>query len=80
VHCTRQPTRHDLGAVVRAFRLRTDLSQERLEQASRLPHCVSSVERGERTPSFEVIARRQAAVEATWREFGEALDRQVKRG
>lgn len=41
---------------------------------------VSSAERGERNVSFEAIARWLAAVGASWREFGEALDRQVKRG
>jgi transcriptional regulator with XRE-family HTH domain len=74
-------TRDDLGATLRVLRLRAGLSQERLEHASRLHRTyVSSVERGERNPSFEAIARWLAAVKVSWREFGEALDRQAKRG
>lgn len=55
-------------------------SQEKLEFASGLHRTyVSSVERGERNPGFEAIARWLASLKVSWREFGEALDGQVKR-
>lgn len=76
----RQPTRDDLGAVLRELRDRAGLTQERLEQDSGLHRTyVSSAERGERNVSFEAIVRWLAAVGASWREFGEALDRRVSR-
>lgn len=76
----RQPTRHDLGVVLRALRRRTEYSQEKLEFVSGLHRTyVSSVERGERNPGFEAIARWLAAVNVSWSDFGEALDRQVRR-
>ena len=80
VHKARRPTRDDLGTVLRAFRIRAGLSQEKLEFASGLHRTyVSSVERGERNPGFEAIGRWLTAVGASWREFGEALDRRVSR-
>lgn len=80
MHRARQPTRDDLGIVLRALRLRAGYSQEKLEFASGLHRTyVSSVERGERNPGFGAIARWLAALKVSWREFGEALDRQVKR-
>lgn len=81
VHKARKPTRYDLGVVLRAFRLREKFSQEKLEFASGLHRTyVSSVERGERNPGFEAIARWLAALKVSWGEFGDALDRQIKRG
>lgn len=80
MHRARQPTRKDLGIVLRQFRQRADMSQERLEHASGLHRTyVSSAERGERNVSFEALARWLAAAGASWREFGEALDRQLRR-
>jgi transcriptional regulator with XRE-family HTH domain len=76
----RIPTQKDLGAVLRKLRDGAGLTQERLEHISGLHRTyVSSAERGERNVSFEAIARWLAAVDATWREFGEAIDRQGKR-
>lgn len=80
VHKARRLTRDDLGTVLRAFRIRAGLSQEKLEFASGLHRTyVSSIERGERNPGFDAIGRWLAALKVSWREFGEALDRQVKR-
>lgn len=67
--------------MLRGLRKRAELSQERLELASGLHRTyVSSTERGERNISFEALARWLPAVGATWQDFGEALDRQTKRG
>jgi transcriptional regulator with XRE-family HTH domain len=76
----RQASRKDLGAVLRELRNRAQMTQERVEHASGLHRTyVSSAERGERNVSFEALGRWLAAVGASWREFGDALDRQVKR-
>jgi transcriptional regulator with XRE-family HTH domain len=56
------------------------LSQEDLGFAADLHrNYVGGVERGERNPSFESISRWLVAVGVSWRDFGEALDRQGKR-
>ena len=74
------PTRQTLGAVLRAFREQRGLSQEELGFAATLHrNYVGGVERGERNPSFESIARWLAAMNVTWRDFGDALDKQLKK-
>lgn len=73
------PSRKILGAVLRSFRERRGLSQEAVGFAANLHrNYVGGVERGERNPSFEALARWIVAVSTTWHEFGEALDRETK--
>lgn len=80
MHRIQKPARADLGAVLRDLRKRAGLSQEALEHRSGLHRTyVSSAERGERNVSFEALVRWLAAVGASWREFGDALDRQARR-
>ena len=52
------------------------MSQESLGYKAKLHrNYVGGVERGERNPSFESLARWLRAVGVTWREFGESLDK-----
>ena len=75
------PTKKTLGHVLRAFREGRGLSQEELGFAADLHrNYVGGVERGERNPSFESLARWLAAIKVTWREFGEAIDRKAGSG
>ncbi len=70
------PSRKALGATLRAFRDRTDLSQEALADAAGLHRTyVGGVERGERNPSFESITRMLQALGVSWSQLGRALDR-----
>ncbi len=57
------------------LRIRRKLSQEELGARAGLHRTyVGQVERGERNPSFESLDRLLAACDATWTEFGAALD------
>jgi transcriptional regulator with XRE-family HTH domain len=72
------PTRKALGRVLRTFREQRNLSQEELGYAADLHrNYVGGVERGERNPTFESLARWLAAVNVTWREFGDAIERKA---
>lgn len=70
------PSKNALGAALRAFRERTELSQEALADAAGLHRTyVGGVERGERNPSFESITRMLQALGVSWSQLGRALDR-----
>ena len=74
------PTRKLLGAVLRGFREDRGWSQETLGfEADLHRNYIGGVERGERNPSFESISRWLSALNVSWREFGEALDRRSRR-
>lgn len=74
------PTRTELGRVLRSFRERLGVSQERLGFAAKLHrNYVGSAERGERNVSFEGLARWLDALDVSWEEFGTAVDTVVKR-
>ncbi len=69
-----------LGAVIRAFRQRTGLSQESLAERAHLHRTyIGSVERGERNPSFQSLSRILDALDVSWTEFGQAIDREARR-
>jgi transcriptional regulator with XRE-family HTH domain len=69
-----------LAAVLRAFRERSGLSQERLAQRANIDRTyVGSVERGQRNPTMMVVDRLLTEMEVTWAEFGAALDREARR-
>jgi transcriptional regulator with XRE-family HTH domain len=66
--------------VLRSFREERELSQEDLGFDAKLHrNYVGGVERGERNPSFESLARWLAALNVSWAELGEALDRGGRR-
>jgi transcriptional regulator with XRE-family HTH domain len=73
------PAEKRSALVLRALRGKRELPQEDLGfEASLHRNCIGGVERGERNPSFESLSRWLAAVHVTWREFGDALDREMK--
>lgn len=73
-HRTR-PSRKQLGHVLRSYRERLGLSQERLGfEADLHRNYVGSAERGERNVSFEGLARWLSALGVSWQEFGAAID------
>lgn len=75
-----RPTRKALGLVLRELRERRGLSQEALGFKARLHrNYVGGVERGERNPSFESLVRWLDCVGVSWKDFGEALERQAIR-
>jgi transcriptional regulator with XRE-family HTH domain len=74
------PNRNALGAVLRGFREKRGLSQEDLGFKAKLHrNYIGGVERGERNPSYESLSRWLVAVKVSWKDFGDALDRQIKR-
>jgi transcriptional regulator with XRE-family HTH domain len=69
-----------LGDVLRQFREHRGLSQEELGFGAKLHrNYVGGVERGERNPSFESLSRWLAALNITWRDFGDALDQKARK-
>jgi transcriptional regulator with XRE-family HTH domain len=63
-----------LGAVLRQFRVRRDLSQEALAARAKLDRTyVGGVERGERNVSYKNLARLLGALNVDWVEFAQAL-------
>lgn len=73
------PSRKTLGAVLRAFREKRELSQEELGFRAKLHrNYIGGVERGERNPTIESVGRWLTALHVSWREFGEAIDRGAK--
>lgn len=74
------PARRELGSVLRAFRERLAISQERLGFAADLHrNYIGSAERGERNVSFEGLVRWLDALGVSWEEFGAAIDASVRR-
>lgn len=74
------PDRRVLGLVLRTFREVAGLSQEALGYRADLHrNYVGSAERGERNVSFDAMERWLVALELTWGEFGQALDREAAR-
>lgn len=66
----------DVGAVLRAFRLRRGLTQEQLAARAKMHrNYVGGVERGEKSPTLKSVGRILAVLGVTWTEFGAALDR-----
>ena len=66
--------------MLREFRERRELSQEALGFKAKMHrNYVGGVERGERNPSFENLTRWLDSVGVSWKEFGEALERQANR-
>lgn len=56
------------------------MSQETLGFKAKMHrNYVGGVERGERNPTFEILARWLDSVDVSWTELGEALERQVGR-
>lgn len=75
-----RPSRKTLGIVLRAFRENRGMSQETLGFKAKMHrNYVGGVERGERNPTFEILARWLDSVDVSWTELGEALERQVGR-
>ena len=70
-----RPTLITLGLVVREFRTRRGLSQDRLANRAGVDRAyVGGIERAERHPTWEVIERLLAVLEVSWAEFGRAVD------
>lgn len=66
--------------MLRTFREKRELSQEALGFKAHLHrNYIGGVERGERNPSFESLTRWLDSVSVSWKEFGEALERQASR-
>ncbi len=64
-----------LGRAVQAIRTREGLTQEQVSAAAGLhPTYVSDIERGARTPSWEVLTRLAAGMGVTIGEIGRAYD------
>lgn len=64
-----------IGATLRAFRLRANLTQEELARRSKLHrNYIGGVERGERNPSFLAVAELLRALRVSWTDLGRALD------
>ncbi|MGQ0714801.1 MAG: helix-turn-helix domain-containing protein [Gemmatimonadaceae bacterium] len=74
------PDRRVLGRVLRRLREEADLTQEKLGFRAKLHrNYVGSAERGERNVSFDSIERWLAALETSWKAFGQALDWEAER-
>ena len=74
------PDRAALGAALRAFRKRKDITQEQLSFRSGLTTAlISDTENGKRNLSFESIGKLLVALEADWEELGRALVREAKK-
>jgi transcriptional regulator with XRE-family HTH domain len=74
------PDREHLGKTLRAFRERSNLSQEALAQRAGLHRTyVGGVERGERNPSFDSLEKLLDACNVTWTAFALELDSQARR-
>ncbi len=65
-----------VGSVLREFRIQKSLSQEGLAELAKVHRTyVGGVERGTRNPSFRTLSRIVMALEVSWVEFGDALDK-----
>ena len=69
-----------LGKVLRSFREKMRISQEKLaEMASLHRTYIGSVERGERNPSFKSLGRVLQSMGISWSHFGKHLDSELMR-
>jgi transcriptional regulator with XRE-family HTH domain len=67
--------RRRLGRVLRDFRQRAGLTQERVADLADLSkQYVADVEAGRRNPTLLVLQRVRRALRVTWEELGQALD------
>lgn len=72
------PSRYDLGRVLRSLRKQHPgrITLEELGRRAGLHDTyIGDVERGERNPSFESVAKILAGLGVSWEEFGRLLDR-----
>lgn len=77
---TRQTAGAYIGPILRSLRERLGYSQESLAEIARIHRTyIGGVERGERNPSIATLDRILKALGVTWKQFGEALDRGLKR-
>ncbi len=64
-----------IGAVLRSLRQQRGLSQEDLAvKAGMHRNYIGGIERGEKSPTFNSVARILATLGVTWTELGKALD------
>lgn len=66
-----------LGRALRALRVAKGYSQEALAEASGLHRTyISGIEIGKRNPTYLVLSRLLSALDATWADFAQALERE----
>lgn len=73
----RSPTSNPpIGPILRALREQRGLTQEELAAKARMHrNYIGGVERGERNPTLNSIAKFLEVLHVSWAELGEALDR-----
>ena len=70
-----------LGMVLRTLRKERQLSQDRLANLTGIDRAyLGGIERAERHPTWEIIARLLTMLDVGWGEFGHALDRAAQQG
>lgn len=69
-----------LGNVLRVYRQRMDVSQERLGLNAGMGNCaVQQYEQGRRSPTFQALGRLLSVLGRSWSEFGQDLDAELAR-
>lgn len=65
----------EVGAILKAYRQRQNLSQEFLASRAGLDRTyIGLVERGKRKPTIDATSRMLSVLGVSWTEFGAALD------
>jgi transcriptional regulator with XRE-family HTH domain len=65
----------EVGAILKAYRRRQNLSQEHLASRAGLDRTyIGLVERGKRRPTVDAVSRMLTVLGIPWAEFGAALD------